>query len=235
MELGTHHGASFLSFCQAVQENDLKSSVYAVDTWQGDEHAGFYDDSVFQSLKAIVNKNYFSFAHLLRMTFDEALPYFSNGEVDLLHIDGLHTYEAVKHDFDSWLPKISEQGVVLLHDTEVRERNFGVWRLMQEVSSSFKTFNFRHGYGLGIVIVGKNVPSDFLLLCEALEQPVFYQLFERLGYSIRKELELLQLIEEKEQLKIKFELEINNLKQSYSFKIGRLITWPIRKIRNAIS
>src|SRR5262245_22113781 len=51
-ELGSHHGFSYLSFCQAAARLELGAKAYAIDTWQGDDHAGFYGDTVFEKLKA---------------------------------------------------------------------------------------------------------------------------------------------------------------------------------------
>ncbi|MBK5929397.1 class I SAM-dependent methyltransferase [Halochromatium salexigens] len=152
VELGTHTGNSYFAFCQLVQEHGLPTRCYAVDTWQGDAHSGEYSDNVWQTVDAWNKKHYEAFSRLLPMTFDEAAQYFSDGSIGLLHIDGLHTYEAVRHDFETWLPKLAQGAVVLFHDTTVRERDFGVWRLWEELGADYNNrLEFTHCNGLGVL------------------------------------------------------------------------------------
>jgi hypothetical protein len=171
VELGTHRGASYFSFCQAVAALRLPTRCFAVDTWRGDAHAGFYDQTVFAQVDACNEAKYAGFSRLVRSTFDEALPHFLDGSIDLLHIDGLHTYEACRQDFESWLPKLSRRAIVLLHDTNVRERGFGVHRLWVELAARYPHFEFVHGHGLGVLGVGTEFDAPVRQLFAAAGEP----------------------------------------------------------------
>lgn len=165
VELGTHNGVSFSAFCEAVVREGLDTQCSAVDTWTGDEHAGHYNEGVYAELKSFHDSRYGSFSTLVRSTFDEALGYFADSSIDLLHIDGLHTYDAVRHDFESWLPKLTDRAVVLFHDINVRANDFGAWKLWRELQERYPSFTFAHGHGLGVLAVGKAVPAAAQQLC----------------------------------------------------------------------
>ena len=159
VELGTHLGFSYFVFNQALARLESKCRCFAVDTWRGDEHAGTYGDDVFDQVEKYNREHYSDFSELVRSSFDEAVEQFQESTIDLLHIDGRHYYDDVKHDFETWRKKLSNRGVVLFHDTNVRSRDFGVYRLWDELKHEYPYFEFLEGHGLGILATGKEIPS----------------------------------------------------------------------------
>ena len=160
VELGTHFGYSYFTFCHAIQDLGIDAKAFAVDHWVGDSQAGEYQEQVFSEVDAYNDTYFKDFSKLLRMDFDDALNIIPNASVDLLHIDGLHTYEAVKHDFLSWLPKLSKDAVVLFHDIDPRWNDFGVCEFWEEIRRTYPSFSFNHSYGLGVLFVGKEVRPE---------------------------------------------------------------------------
>jgi len=190
VELGTHFGHSYFSFCQSTLHYNTGTNCFAVDTWQGDHHAGYYGENIFNDVNLHNETHYREFSKLLRMTFDEALSQFSDQSIDLLHIDGLHTYDAVKHDFTSWLPKMSKRGIVLFHDTTVKKDDFGVWQFWEELTELYPAISFDHSYGLGVVVVGESPDAPVKELLEAWKNPLQRSLIKTLFSEAGRRIEL---------------------------------------------
>jgi|GEM_PF-985073 len=150
VELGVDRGESYFTFCQSAAENKTGTQCFGVDTWRGDQHAGGYDETTFAQVSTYNRVNYDAFSTLIRARFDAALENFEPESVDLLHIDGLHTEHAVRHDFDSWLPRVRPGGVILLHDVDVRGRDFGAWKVWATLQEQGRSWTFHDGPGLAV-------------------------------------------------------------------------------------
>lgn len=192
VELGAYLGVSYCAFCQAARAIGLETRGYAVDTWRGDPHNGVNGPEVLADLRAHHDPRHGAFSTLLEMCFDQAAARFPDGSIDLLHIDGYHTYEAVRHDYQSWRAKLSERGVILFHDVAERRSDFGVWRFWDEVKGSYPSFTFEHEHGLGVLAVGSELPDDVRrLVALSPEQADFArEFFHAIGERARVQFEL---------------------------------------------
>lgn len=161
VELGTHTGNSACAFAQAMSHLKLDSEIHAIDSWEGDEHAGSYGQEIYHELKQFSEEHLNGRLILKKSLFKNSIKDYGDETIDILHIDGLHTYEAVQEDYISWLPKLAPEGIVLFHDICVTKNSFGVKKFWEELSSKHPHFSFTHSHGLG-VLFPKGVSSSIL-------------------------------------------------------------------------
>ena len=177
VELGSHYGSSAFAFLQAMKDGGIDGSFYAVDTWEGDSLTkNDYREDIYGQYKEIQDRCFSGAdpadagplekdlccrtssgkgAHMLRMTFDEAAPLFADASIDLLHIDGSHRYEDVKHDFLTWKDKVKKDGVIFFHDIADEEKFgevLGSHVFWEELVSEYPlTMEFPFSFGLGVL------------------------------------------------------------------------------------
>ena len=159
VELGSYYGCSAFTFLQALKDFDMKSYFYAIDTWEGDSFTeNDYKENIYDSYKNIQEKIFASQnAIMKRMTFDQACCDFEEESIDLLHIDGSHTYEDCRHDFETWFAKVSKKGIILFHDISDDRLDgelLGSHLFWQEIKEQFPfTLEFPYSFGLGVLFL----------------------------------------------------------------------------------
>ncbi|MEA5448384.1 glycosyltransferase [Leptolyngbya sp. CCNP1308] len=123
VEIGSYLGASTCALSEGIKDG----KVYAIDTWtnltmsegERDTYSQFLDNT--NPYKDIVNP--------LRGLSHGVVKDFSF-PVDLLFVDGDHSYEGAYTDLKDWLPKVKDFGIVVCHDYTWAE---GVRRAIREL------------------------------------------------------------------------------------------------------
>jgi two-component SAPR family response regulator len=70
--------------------------------------------NVYKTFSSVISK-YDNITHI-RKTSDDAIDELKDIKVDLIYIDGLHTYDQVKKDIDNYIGLINESGFISGHD-----------------------------------------------------------------------------------------------------------------------
>lgn len=155
VELGTHMGLSALAMGLALKELGEGGRLFAIDSWKGDPQASHYGDEVYQQF--LERRKHLGLEETivpLKMYFDEAKDLVDR-PIDLLHIDGLHTWDAVNHDWETYGPLVKPGGLVLFHD--VNTRYPGVTKFWRQMKKSKDCHTVLYSHGLGILRTpGKN-------------------------------------------------------------------------------
>ncbi len=143
VDLGVDQGYSTFVFANALAGSH--GTVYGVDLFQGDEHAGFRN--TYDSVMHLLHTHSVTNIEIIQSDFNELCKTW-NKPIQILHIDGLHTYEAVKNDFEKWHRFVEQDGVILFHDTVAFASTVG--QFFYEIQGYHK-MSFHHSAGLGVI------------------------------------------------------------------------------------
>lgn len=125
VEIGSYIGGSSSFLASAAKERN--GILYCVDTWKNEAMSEGLRDSYDEFIRN--TKTYENRIVPLRGKSVEMTKNF-NKNINLLFIDGDHSYEAVKSDEEAWFPKLKDGAIVIFHDYGWAE---GVQRTIEEM------------------------------------------------------------------------------------------------------
>lgn len=158
LEIGTSHGGTFFVWTRVAADDATLVSV-DLPPWELDDPA--------EPLK-VARLRGFARArqriHLIRATShdpstrDRVVAALGGRPVDVLFIDGDHSYEGVCDDFERYAPLVRSGGLVAFHDIHPHSRGWSgdVWRFWTEVRTRGRVEEriadlAQDGYGIGAV------------------------------------------------------------------------------------
>lgn len=208
VELGSDSCVSYFAMCQAVDRLQLETDCYAFGAWNGEDVSQVKYHNV---------SHYSAFSHLMSGDAHTALESFADNSIDLIHFNNLGGYENGRLTINAWLPKLSNNGLILINGTSSGEHGRAVRKLLDELKESNHTFEFRNGNGLAILEIGSTQAKLLQVLFDDVENKQSSQIvrdvFSRLGqacadnFNAREhESKVNSLVMEAEKLNIDFEL-----------------------------
>jgi predicted O-methyltransferase YrrM len=145
VEIGVWKGKSITFMAERVRDLKKKIRIYAIDTFEGtaDVPSLMQDPDVASgSLYEKYNENIApvsEYIYTIRESSHTAHTIFLFQSIDVLFIDGDHSYDAVKKDIELWYPKVKPGGIISGHD--FGDHAPGVKQAVKELIPGYKLFD----------------------------------------------------------------------------------------------
>jgi len=153
LEIGTGSGGTLYLFSQL---SDKKAKIISVDLMHPRWKIDFYTKLILPSQKLfLVGGN----SHRIQ-TLNKIKKILKNQKLDLLFIDGDHSYKGVKSDFEMYKNLVKKGGVIAFHDIAasyiINPEWAGVNEFWNEVKNKYEAIEIieskkQRGFGIGVI------------------------------------------------------------------------------------
>lgn len=143
VEIGTFMGKSTCCMAELIKNSGKNIKFYTIDTFLGSEGEEWHTD-IIKQLSENSTDLYHQFLYYAKScqvneyvipivsSSVKASMFFGNESLDLIFIDGGHTYSEVLKDIESWYPKLKKGGIISGDD-------YGTWEgVTNAVNEYFK-------------------------------------------------------------------------------------------------
>ncbi len=157
MEIGTANGGTLFLLTRMAAPD---AHILSVDL-PGGKFGGGYPDWKEPVYRSFAKKN--QTVNLIRAnshdkeTFAKVSGYLKSKKVDFMFIDGDHTYDGVKEDFNTYKEFLADNALVMFHDIAPHPNPiYGVDKFWKEIKQQFESKEFvkdwyEGGRGLGLL------------------------------------------------------------------------------------
>lgn len=144
--LGVSEGSPHLAFCQAVSRLGLEGECLLI------QRSG---NTTADEVHGVAERLYGSASSWIQSNMRRGARVVESGSVDVLAFDLFAEDDEDLEDLvDRWLPKLSDQGVMLFAGINRDDGASSTYQVFAELSKEYPAFHFNHGEGLGILLVG---------------------------------------------------------------------------------
>lgn len=155
LEIGTAKGGTLFLWTRLAQPS---ATLVSIDL-PGGKFGGGYTSRQGAIYRRFPGKR--QNLHLLRedshapATLEKTIRLFEGKQVDLLFIDGDHTFEGVKKDWEMYSPMVRSGGMIVFHDVAGNYEDTQVKRLWDSIKPGFEHYEHVHDrdgyYGIGVL------------------------------------------------------------------------------------
>lgn len=128
VEIGSYLGRSTCFISEAIKKK--KINFYTIDTFENQGMDEGLRDTYQDFYKNIFP--YRKYINIIKGFSYDVVKSFQNRRIDMLWIDGDHSYKGCKKDIEDWYHLISKDGLILFHDYYEKSGNIKVKKAVDE-------------------------------------------------------------------------------------------------------